>query len=73
MSDRSGIHVNPRSALTTIRGSFLRVRFFGREAELSVSRTAGVALVVVGATLLLMMFPSLVTWLPKQMYGTPGG
>ena len=56
MSDRSGIHVNPRSALTTIRGSFLRVRFFGREAELSVSRTAGVALVVVGAALLLMMF-----------------
>ena len=42
--------------MTRIRGSFLKVRLFGREGELSVARAAGVALAVIGIALLILMF-----------------
>lgn len=50
-----GIRTNPPSALTSVRGRFLKVRLGGREVVLSAPRLAGVALVVVGAVLLVMM------------------
>ena len=42
--------------MTTIRGSFLKVRLFGRESDLSVARAAGIALAIIGVALLVLMF-----------------
>ncbi len=42
--------------MTTSRGIPLKVRLFGREAEFSAARLAGIALAAVGALLLILMF-----------------